>query len=585
MKMKKLLFLAFSLIFCSNFSFTRSAKLDAKELKAMKEIWGKLGLLGKKEWDFNKDLCSDEGNWGLTVVCDCSFETNNTCRVTEIVIASQNISTAPPSEFTKLQYLQFLDLRHNYLRGTIPFEWATMRLRNISLMGNRLSGLFPKALTRMTTLLYLNIEGNRFSGPIPKEIANLKNLDMLDLSSNDFTGQLPAALAQLTNLTYLRICDNKFNGKIPNFISRWTRINILHVQGCSFEGPLPSSISALTQLNDLKISDLKGGASTFPSLQKMLGLKRLVLRNCLINGTIPNYFRNMKNLNAIDLSFNNLTGDIPSSFSEPEIVHIYLTKNNLTGPLPGWVVSSTKNLDVSYNYLTWDASGPKSCDQGQINNIHPCLRKDFPCTKSDGQKIYSLHINCGGREVNINNTMKYEADIKKKTGASTYYNGGNWAFSSTGNFLDGYDSSNVLILSNTSILNNIPTSHTELYTTARTAAISLTYYGLCLMNGNYTVRLHFSEIVFTQDHSFNSLGKRVFDVYVQGELKVKDFDIVKEAGGAGRAVIKSYRVDVKNNTLKIQLYWAGKGTTGIPVRGNYGPIISAISVDPMFHPI
>ncbi|MFS8013947.1 putative non-specific serine/threonine protein kinase [Helianthus anomalus] len=48
-----------------------------------------------------------------------------------------------------------------------------------SLMGNRLSGPFPKTLTRMTTLVDLSIEGNRFSGPIPGEIANLKNLTKL----------------------------------------------------------------------------------------------------------------------------------------------------------------------------------------------------------------------------------------------------------------------------------------------------------------------------------------------------------------------------------------------------------------------
>lgn len=59
------------------------------------------------------------------------------------------------------------------------------------------------------------------------------------------------------------------------------------------------------------------------------------------------------------------------------------------------------------------------------------------------------------------------------------------------------------------------TSDAKLYTTARRAAISLTYYGLCLMNGNYDVSLHFAEIVYTQDNTFNSLGERVFDVYVQ----------------------------------------------------------------------
>ncbi|MFS7961544.1 putative transferase [Helianthus anomalus] len=115
-----------------------------------------------------------------------------------------------------------------------------------------------------------------------------------------------------------RICDNNFTGKIPNFISQWTQIWRLHIQGCSFEGPLPLSISALTQLKDLRISDLIGGASTFPSLEKMPHLSILVLRNCLIRGTIPNYFRDMVNLSTIDLSFNNLTGEIPSSFSQLE---------------------------------------------------------------------------------------------------------------------------------------------------------------------------------------------------------------------------------------------------------------------------
>ena len=37
---------------------------------------------------------------------------------------------------------------------------------------------------------------------------------------------------------------------------------------------------------------------------------------------------------------------------------------------------------------------------------------------------------------------------------------------------------------------------------------------------------------------------------------------------------------VTDNTLEIRLYWAGKGTTIIPKRGNYGSLISAISVCP-----
>lgn len=63
-------------------------------------------------------------------------------------------------------------------------------------------------------------------------------------------------------------------------------------------------------------------------------------------------------------------------------------------------------------------------------------------------------------------------------------------------------------------------------------------------------------------------------------MVLKDFNIEDEAGGAGIPIIKNFTASVTSHTLKINLYWAGRGTTGIPLRGNYGPLISAISVDP-----
>lgn len=61
---------------------------------------------------------------------------------------------------------------------------------------------------------------------------------------------------------------------------------------------------------------------------------------------------------------------------------------------------------------------------------------------------------------------------------------------------------------------------------------------------------------------------------------LKDFDITREAQGVGKPIMNSFDVNVTKNVLKIHFYWAGKGTTGVPVRGVYGPLISAISVDP-----
>lgn len=65
----------------------------------------------------------------------------------------------------------------------------------------------------------------------------------------------------------------------------------------------------------------------------------------------------------------------------------------------------------------------------------------------------------------------------------------------------------------------------------------------------------------------------------QGRLVRKDFNIEHEIGSARKPlVVLIPKVKVNNNILEIQFYFAGKGTTRIPERGVYGPIISAISV-------
>ncbi|EOX92939.1 Leucine-rich repeat transmembrane protein kinase isoform 3 [Theobroma cacao] len=464
-----------------------------------------------------------------------------------------------------------------------------------SFMGNRLSGPFPKVFTYITSLRNLSIEGNNFSGPIPPDIGKLINLQKLILSSNAFNGELPPELANLVNLTDMRISDNNFSGKIPDIISNWKQIQKLQIQGCSLEGPIPSSISALTSLSDLRISDLKGRGSPFPPLHNMDSLKTLILRNCLIYGEIPAYIGDMKKLKTLDISYNNLTGEIPGSFFKlTKTDFLYLTGNQLTGSVPGWILERNKNADISHNNFTWETSSPIECPRGSVNlvesystsatklsRVPACLKHNFPCSASPDK--YSLHINCGGKELNVNGNAKYEAD-REPRGASMFYLGQHWALSSTGNFMDNDIDADDYIVTNTSALSNVSAIHSELYTTARVSPLSLTYYALCLMNGNYTVNLHFAEIIFINDRSFYSLGKRIFDVYIQEELVLKDFNIEDEAGDTGKHIVKNFTAVVTRHTLKIRLYWAGRGTTGIPARGMYGPLISAISVVPNFQP-
>ncbi|KAK3198573.1 hypothetical protein Dsin_021988 [Dipteronia sinensis] len=568
------------------------AILPNDEVEALREI---AKTIGKRDWNFSVDPCSGKWGWATlnpvkgsenAVTCNCSFSNATLCHVVSLVVKTQNLPGVLPPEVVRLPFLQEIDLTRNYLNGSIPPEWGSLKLVNISLIGNQLTGPIPKALANISTLTSLTLEFNHLSGSLPPELGNLPSLERFFISSNNFSGALPETFAKLTTMKDFRISDNRFSGQIPNFIQNWTKLEKLVVQASGLVGPIPSGIAALEKLSDLRISDLNGSEATFPSLVGMKKLKILILRSCNIIGKLPEYLGQMTTLKTLDLSFNKLSGEIPSSFSGLiNVDNIYLTGNLLTGSVPSWMLEKGGSIDLSYNNFTAESSG--SCQLRNVNlfassskgnnsgAIVSCLRSKCPKT------YYSLHINCGGKEVMANGNTTFEDDTADARPSNFFLSRSNWASSTTGHFLDDDRPSKTYIWTNPS---RLLMNDSQLYMQARLSPISLTYYGFCMGNGNYSVNLHFAEIMFTDDKTYNSFGRRIFDVYVQGKLVLKDFNIEDEAGGAAKAIIKNVTVAVTNNTLEIRLFWAGKGTVGIPFRGVYGPLISAISITPNFIP-
>lgn len=126
-----------------------------------------------------------------------------------------------------------------------------------------------------------------------------------------------------------------------------------------------------------------------------------------------------------------------------------------------------------------------------------------------------MHINCGGKEVTIsgvNGSTAFSEDQDRGGASNFFLSKENWAFSSTGDFMSNSQESDEYRASNISRL-SMPDFN--LYMRARLSPLSLTYYGLCLLDGNYTVKLHFAEIMFTDGRTYRSLGRRIFDVYIQ----------------------------------------------------------------------
>ncbi|XLT05533.1 hypothetical protein HN51_044282 [Arachis hypogaea] len=93
------------------------------------------------------------------------------------VLKSQNSSGTLPPQLARLPYLQEIDLTFNYLNGTIPKQWSSLNLVNISLYGNRVTGSIPKELGNITTLKRFRLGDNQFSGSIPNFIQNWKSVE------------------------------------------------------------------------------------------------------------------------------------------------------------------------------------------------------------------------------------------------------------------------------------------------------------------------------------------------------------------------------------------------------------------------
>ncbi|XP_065632935.1 probable LRR receptor-like serine/threonine-protein kinase At1g56140 isoform X2 [Quercus suber] len=558
-------------------------RTDPAEVRALNSVFQKWGISAQPDqWNISGEPCSgaaidstnfDDPNRNPFIKCDCSFNNSSTCHITQLKVSDLDVVGVIPEELWSLTFLFNLNLSQNYLTGSLSVS-----------IGN------------LTSMQYLSLSTNKFSGSLPSELGNLVKLEEFNFDSSGISGELPSTFAKLQNLQIVWASDTNLTGRIPDFIGTWSNLVSLALEGNSFQGPIPSTFSSLTSLVDLRISGLSNGSSSLAFIKDMKSLSFLRLRNNDISDSIPSNIGEYQQLSFLDLSFNNIVGQIPDSLFNLSLLHyLFLGNNELSGTLPTQKIPSLHTVDLSYNYLV-GSSLPSWVNQPNLqlnlvaNNFTlenssafpsglNCLQRSFPCHRGSG--IYSgFAIKCGGPNLTTSTQTRYERE-NETLGPAAYYvtNTNKWAVSNVGLFTGrtkpAQTSYSDTISTNFAIFTN--DFGPEFFQTARLSASSLRYYGLGLQNGNYIVTLQFAETVFPDNKTWKSLGKRMFDIYIQGNLVSQDFDIRKEAGGSYIGIERDFPAQVSENYLEIHFFWAGKGTCCIPVEGTYGPSISVIS--------
>ncbi|KAI9153688.1 hypothetical protein LWI28_015009 [Acer negundo] len=247
--------------------------------------------------------------------------------------------------FPQNNSLRTLVLRNTNLSGTLPDSIGNLKsLSKLDLVGCNFTGPLPMSMGNLTQLEYVDLSSNHFIGPLPPSMGNLTQLEYVDLSSNNFT-TLPTSVGYLTRLQYVDLSYNNFTCTLPTSVGYLTRLQHVDLSSNKFSGPLPTSMGYLTRLEHLYLSS-NNFSGSIPSFHKSKSLNYLGLSQNVSSSV----------LETLDLSGNRLEGPIPMSIFELKNLRLVdLSSNKLNGTVQLDVIGRLDNLiyfDLSYNNLT-----------------------------------------------------------------------------------------------------------------------------------------------------------------------------------------------------------------------------------------
>ncbi|XP_055815777.1 receptor protein kinase TMK1-like [Solanum dulcamara] len=275
--------------------------------------------------------------------------------------------------------------------GPDPCKWGNVRctkdgrVTRIQVGDQGMKGSLPPNMNNLTELIVFEVQRNALTGALPS-FSGLNSLQSILLNNNGFTSIPSDFFDGMTNLQSVYLDYNPFSPwSVPESLKIASSLRTFSAISANITGKIPDffggdTFSSLTDLH-LSFNNLEGPlpSSFSGSYIQTLWLNGLQSR---LNGSID-VVQNMTGLTQLWLHGNEFTGPLPDFSGLTQLQDCSLRDNSFTGPVPYSLVNlpSLKVVNLTNNFLQGPTPKfPSSVRVDMLDDTNSfCLSQPSPC--------------------------------------------------------------------------------------------------------------------------------------------------------------------------------------------------------------